>query len=128
MRRLPEQPGWAFVNDKFEWDDKANLSGAVAHVPSPFGDVSRFGNVPKECQLLDGVFLAARKKVLTSNGVKFDTRLKSHFYDLDFCRTARTKNLRLGTWPISITHVSGGSFDSQEWRSMYEAYLAKWLE
>ena len=50
-----------FIDEKFTWDRKKNLSGAVAHGPTPFGQISFYGKVPATCELLDGVLLAARK-------------------------------------------------------------------
>lgn len=125
-RRVAGQPGWAFVNDRFAWDDRANLSGCVAHGSVPFGAVSSFGPVPAECELLDGVFLAARKSVLINRDVRFDSRFRFHFYDMDFCRSARQEGLKLGTWPICITHQSGGAFGSPEWIEACRTYLDKW--
>lgn len=125
-RRLRNQPSWAFVNDRFTWDEPANLSGSVAHGSTPFGPVSYFGPAPAECELLDGVLLAARRDVLADSGVTFDERFSFHFYDMDFCRTLRAKGLRLGTWPIALTHQSGGGFNSPGWRAGREAYLRKW--
>lgn len=127
-RRVPRQPGWAFVDAKLTLDAQTNFRGAIAHGPSPFGQVSRLGPTPADCELLDGVFLGARKSVLTANGIQFDTRFDFHFYDMDFCRSARQKGLRLGTWPICMTHQSGGAFGSTRWRSMYRLYLEKWIE
>ncbi len=125
-RRLPGQPAWAFTDAKFTWDAETNLSGGVAHGPTPFGAVSFFGAAPAECELLDGVFLAASKATLSSRGVRFDPRFDFHFYDLDFCRAAREKGLRLGTWPICLTHQSGGAFGSPKWLEKYRTYLEKW--
>lgn len=125
-RRSINQPGWAFVDDKFTWDAKEFLSGRVAHGPYPFGPVSIFGDVPAECELLDGMFLAARKSILRKHGVTFDTRFDFHFYDLDFCRSARSKGLRLGTWPICVTHQSGGETNSPAWREKLRVYREKW--
>ena len=125
-RRVPRQPGWAFVDGMLTWDDRANLSGAVAHGTRPFGGVSVFGPVPAECELLDGVLLAASKGVLQANGVLFDPRFDFHFYDVDFCRSARQRGLRLGTWPICLTHQSGGAFGTKAWAEKYRAYLEKW--
>jgi GT2 family glycosyltransferase len=82
--------------------------------------------VPADCELLDGVFLAARKSALLGNEVLFDSRFDFHFYDLDFCRSARQRGLRLGTWPICLTHQSKGAFDSERWIEKYHAYIAKW--
>ena len=125
-RRLPGQPAWAFVDAKFTWDEKVQLSGAVAHGRNPFGAISFFGPAPADCELLDGVLLAARRSKLTAAGLRFDPRFEFHFYDMDFCRSARAKGLRLGTWPICITHQSGGAFGSEAWREKFDKYLAKW--
>jgi len=125
-RRIDRQPAWAFVNDSFTWDDRNNLSGAVAHGPNPFGAVTVFGPTPAECELLDGVLIAANRASLIRSNVFFDERFDFHFYDMDFCRSARTAGLRLGTWPICITHQSGGGFGSSAWRTRYADYLAKW--
>ena len=125
-RRVPGQPAWLFVDAAFRRDDPRNLSGSVAHGPYPFGTVSAFGPAPAECELLDGVFLACRKSVVAAKGVAFDPRFDFHFYDLDFCRTARAKGLRLGTWPICITHQSEGAFNNAPWKQRYRDYLEKW--
>jgi len=127
-RRLAGQPSWAFINTAFDREADEHLSGRVAHGPTPFGSVSCYGHVPAQCQLLDGLLLAARSSTLQRSGVTFDDRFQFHFYDLDFCRTATRLNLRLGTWPITVTHQSGGSFGSEQWQMAYAEYLAKWSE
>ncbi len=125
-RRVPEQPSWAFVDSKLTWDARENLSGMIAFGKSPFGRIQYFGPVPAACELLDGVFLAARKSVLAEHGLQFDPRFSFHFYDLDFCRAARQKGLKLGTWPICMTHESHGAFTTPEWLSAYRIYVDKW--
>jgi GT2 family glycosyltransferase len=125
-RKVPFQPAWPFINTSFTWDDKVNLTGAVAHGQSAFGSISFFGTVPAECELLDGVFLAAKKQVLIKNGVFFDPQFDFHLYDMDFCRNARQHGLRLGTWSICLTHQSGGAFGTAHWRAKYDAYIKKW--
>ncbi len=125
-RRLPNQPAWPFVDLQFSWDQKSNLSGVVAHGEGPFGEPSVFGPAPAECELLDGVFLAVRKSQLETMHVRFDDKFDFHFYDMDFCRSARQAGLRLGTWPLSLTHQSGGAFGSPRWQENYHRYLMKW--
>jgi GT2 family glycosyltransferase len=125
-RIVARQPSWLFMDKNLTWDDRANLSGAVAHGKTPCGPITLFGTVPADCELLDGVFLAAKKSALTASGALFDPRFSFHFYDLDFCRTARRCGLRLGTWPICLTHQSGGAFGSAPWVEKYYAYIAKW--
>jgi len=125
-RRVPGQPAWAFVDTRFVWDEKANLTGAVAHGSRPFGRISFFGPTPSDCEFLDGVFLAARKPALAAARVLFDPRFDFHFYDMDFCRSARQQGLRLGTWPICLTHQSVGAMGSEGWKEMYRQYVEKW--
>lgn len=127
-RRLPRQPAWAFTDTQFTWDTKDNLSGKVAHGQSAYGKVSEYGDVPTECELLDGVFLAVRKQTLVARQITFDPQFDFHFYDLDFCRSCRNAGLRLGTWPIQLTHQSGGAFGSPVWLEKYRQYLVKWDE
>lgn len=125
-RRRDGQPAWGFVDANLTWEDSAYLSGSVAHGKQPFGLVTTWGAVPAECELMDGVLLAARRDTLRAQDVRFDPRFDFHFYDVDFCRTARQKNLRLGTWPICITHQGQGRFGTPHWSAMYAKYLEKW--
>ena len=130
-RRRPRQPSWAFtgqMNDKFIWDERENLSGAVAHGIAPVGRVTNYGPMPAPCELLDGVLLAVRRDTLRSTGVRFDPRFDFHFYDLDFCRSARAAGLVLGTGAVALTHRSQDAFGSADWHRNYEIYLEKWGE
>jgi hypothetical protein len=70
--------------------------------------------------------LAAHSTTLTAKNILFDDAFDFHFYDLDICRTAEQRGLRMGTWGISIMHESNGAFDTPSWRQGYERYLAKW--
>ena len=126
-RRVPRQPSWAFLDQNLTFDT-GNLSGLVGHgkgFPCP---VSVYGPAWQRCVLLDGVFLAARAGTLQTRQLLFDERFQFHFYDLDFCREAERKGLTMGTAAISLVHESVGGFDSPQWRSSYETYLAKWGE
>jgi GT2 family glycosyltransferase len=126
-RRIPPaHVGWAFVDDDLTWDDARHLSGEVAHGRSPHGAISHYGRVPSACELLDGVSLAVRRRAVKRKRVLFDPAFAFHFYDLDFCRTARRHGLRLGTWSIAITHRSGGGFGSPAWKKSLRAYKGKW--
>ena len=126
-RRVPGQHSWASVDERgFTFDEKY-LSGMLGHSIENDGCmVSLYGAAPAPCELLDGVFLAARKSKLREAGVRFDERFKFHFYDMDFCRTARNAGLRLGTWPIAVTHASVGAFGSPSWHEAKAVYFDKW--
>lgn len=128
VRRIAYQPSWAFSGareGKIIWDHEY-LSGAIRH-----GSVDRhvntsFGPSPARCELLDGVFLACRRRELIRRNVRFDDRFEFHFYDLDLCRSARLAGLKLGTWPIELIHQSVGAFGSEESMKAYASYLEKW--
>jgi len=132
-RRLPRQTSWYLIETKPNrttiWDDPVNLSGAVGGFPD--GDIeaiSYYGEAPCPVKLLDGVFLAAKVKTLRQANVQFDSRFHFHFYDLDFCRTCEASGLRLGTWPIAVSHKSRGPINTPEWTAARQEYLVKWRE
>jgi hypothetical protein len=127
-RRIARQPAWLFREwdgDRFVWD-YPNLRGVVAHGTAGFGNPQVYGPTPSRCKLLDGVMLAIQARTAQDNNLRFDRQFAFHFYDMDFCRSAQRKGLVLGTWPIEITHESGGSFGSPAWRQAHADYLQKW--
>ena len=124
--RRPGQLAWSFVSDPRVADDARYLSGRVAQADHPCGRVLYFGPSPAPCELLDGVLLASRRSALVARAVRFDPAFAFHFYDMDFCRAAAAAGLRLGTWPVCITHQSRGAFDSPAWQEAAARYLQKW--
>lgn len=126
-RRANRQPAWIFRDDTFVQDDRENLSGIVAHGKSwPADNISAYGLPGQEVKLLDGLMLAVRSETLIANNLFFDESFDFHFYDLDFCRAAEQRALRMGTWGISVMHESEGSFGTPAWRESYARYLSKW--
>lgn len=125
-RRLPDQPAWAFVDTAMNWDEPEYLSGTVSHGPHAFGEDSFYGDAPAACELLDGVLIATSKSALNVAHVRFDPQFDFHFYDMDFCRSAREAGLSIGTWPIKITHQSKGAFGTPHWAQKCQLYFNKW--
>ena len=126
-RRVPNQPAWAFVDTRFTWDSRENLSGVVGHGNGfPPANLSVFGAPFQEVKLLDGLLLACSSNTFRTSGLKFDEQFDFHFYDMDFCRQAEIKKLRMGTLGLSVVHESGGTFGSESWKAAYERYLRKW--
>jgi len=126
-RRLPRQPGWMFVDETLTRDAPENLSGVVCHGKGwPADGIDYYGTPGVQVKIMDGLLLAAHSETLLSQRMCFDERFDFHFYDMDFCRLAERRKLRLGTWPIQVMHESGGSFATPDWQLGYEKYLAKW--
>jgi tetratricopeptide (TPR) repeat protein len=129
-RRVPRQASWMFLDDQFTRDNYDNLSGVLGH-GDPFPNLrqlSDYGEPGQEVKLLDGVMLAARSQTLIERDLKFDPRFKFHFYDLDFCRQAEIRGIRMGTWAISVVHASAGTLGVEPWRAAYSDYLTKYGE
>ena len=122
------QPAWLFRsidNGRFTWDSEY-LSGSVRHGTPGQSAPAMYGPTPARCELMDGVFLAGRRRTLLRSKVFYDEQFRFHFYDMDFCRTARRAGLSLGTWPLDILHVSRGAFGSPGWKEGYAIYFKKW--
>jgi len=124
-RRIHLQPSWAFLTIEGLWDAQENLSGSIAHGQKAFGKVGYFGPTPASCELLDGVFIGVRKSALREAKVYFDPEFNFHFYDVDFCIEASRNKLRMGTWPIALTHQSTGGYN-QSWLDSYYIFCKKW--
>lgn len=128
---LPEHTGWTMghmtqgLGGELISDSKA-LGGRVRHQVDGKLWQQIYGPSPRPVALLDGMFLALRGRTLLQSGLRFDERFDFHFYDLDFCRQARQKGLRLGVWPIVVTHGSTGGYGSPAWQAMLDKYREKW--
>jgi hypothetical protein len=106
-------------------------SGAVAHFEKngPRRFMTSFGPTPERVVLLDGVFLAINIERILEKGLKFDESnpAKFHFYDLNFCLDANKLGLKLGTWPIWVTHKSHGlEQTSKDWLVGQDYLLKKY--
>jgi hypothetical protein len=58
-----------------------------------------------------------------------DEKRALELYNLDFSMQTNAAGLTLGTWPVSITHVSGGSSSirSESWMRGIKLYRNKWI-
>jgi hypothetical protein len=109
-------------------------SGAVGHFSGDSKQPSKrfmtsFGPMPERVVLLDGVFLAINTAKVLESGLKFDENNPSgfHFYDLNFSLDANALQLKLGTWPIWITHQSHGLSEvSSDWEAGQKYFMEKY--
>jgi len=127
QRHQMGQTAWWLDPRNGQWDHPY-LSGALKHGTPEDHQLSIYGPLPLPVQLLDGAFLAARAGVLQEAELRFDARFPFHYYDLDFCQTARRAGLHLGTWPLDLIHASCGQPSGLAWSSAQQRYLDKWGE
>jgi GT2 family glycosyltransferase len=127
-RRAPGQDRWFWAEHPAYKEDGTLLSGYIGNGDGLPCKVSAFGPVGRACVLLDGVFLAARKSTFAKGGLAFDERFAFHFYDLDLCRQATARGLKLGTAAISLVHQSEGAYTSEAWTTARQSYFEKWRD
>jgi len=104
-----------------------NLFGAVAHGNIDEKHMTAFGSYPKRVVLLDGVFLAIKRKVFEK--MRFDESCPSkwHFYDLDYSLQCHKAKFKLGVGDILLTHSSPGLKSvADEFNKGQEWFLNKW--
>lgn len=114
------------------------LAGAVSHAKEPVGLIGPggpalaerfcYGRLQAEVDSLDGLFLVAAADTLRDGQLRFDERFSFHLYDVDFCRSARAAGLVLSTYPILVSHASGGSYGSAAWAAAAHLYRQKWAD
>jgi len=88
--------------------DRSKWSGVVKHAHDSKEWITNFGPIGNKCIILDGLFLAMKRKVLEN--VQFDEQFLFHHYDMDFCLSAHKAGFTMGTVPIDVTHYSVGDW------------------
>lgn len=123
--RQANQRGWCISKNSI--DDEPFSLGEPRFAIGVLNNPSTYSIVgPAQVQLLDGVFMAVKAKTLQTTGIRFDPQFKYHHYDLDFCRQCEQANLKMGVWPIAMTHAPLLGNIGQEWFDSGTAYLRKW--
>lgn len=148
-RRYPRQMSWIlylYGTDSIGKIERCDASGMIGHLAS--ADIERdagqrdlapakpitlidsqilsyFGPPRQQVCLLDGVLLACNSNTLVNHEIRFDERFEFHYYDMDLCRQFERKELRMGTWSISVLHASQGSYNSQFFAD-YPKFANKW--
>jgi len=128
-RLLSQPPEYSLSShDQFKWEQPEFLSGIVGHGKGfPPAQLSNYGPPLQEVKLLDGLMIGCRSQTLLDSHLRFDERFDFDFYDLDFCRQAEGKQLKMGTCAVSVVHESPGNFsESERWHKAYAVYLDKW--
>jgi GT2 family glycosyltransferase len=127
----PDQPGWpvrlAEDGTPRMVISQVGASGVINHFDPAHPQPEVFGPTRQAVELLDGCLLACRRSTLLEHQLRFDPQFRFHCYDTDFCRTARARGLRLGTWPLMVTHESAGNYD-ERWEIAARTLQAKWAQ
>jgi len=92
ISRAPRQPTWWFVDEKFNWDKRENLSGVIGHGDEfPPSNISFYGAPRQQVKLMDGVLIATHSKTLVENELYFDEQFDFHFTTWTFAAKLKLK-------------------------------------
>lgn len=107
--------------------------GAVEHIHPETKEkfVSVYGPYPHKVAAADGVWMAIRIGSLRENPeLRYDEKIFNgyHFYDADFCATARKLGMYIEVSGIMISHDSGGeSAHQQSFQLAQHKFVKKWF-
>jgi GT2 family glycosyltransferase len=118
------------------WDDGQNgvciskwNAGALTMGDEPLTSTCLwFSREPEQaCVMVDGLLIAMNTQRVLEVGATFDEQFAFGIYDLDFSRTCVQKGLRVGVWPLVVTHQSNGNVVGSElWFKEMALYKEKW--
>lgn len=109
--------------------DKGGHRGVVNHFVNGRFSATNFGETPARVILLDGVMMIVNTEKVLEKELKFDEECPSkfHFYDMNFSMEANQKQLKLGVYPICLTHLSPGlTHASEEFHKGQDYFIEKW--
>jgi hypothetical protein len=110
-------PAWHLMSDR------SKFVGEVAHSKDKTVWTTVFGPTESRALVLDGLFIAVNVNRLLETNTKFDENFTFHHYDITFCLLANKNRLKLGVYPIKVTHFGlGDSMNSIEWRKSAELF------
>lgn len=106
---------------------REQLVGEVTHSKDKNSWTTCFGPTDSRALILDGLFLAVNVSKLLETETKFDEDFDFHHYDITFCLTANKNKLKMGVYPIKVTHFGmGDSMMSDAWKQSAEKFKLKY--
>lgn len=98
--------------------EREDMVGEVAHSKEKEYWTTCFGPTDTRALILDGLFIAVNVQRLLDTNTKFDENFAFHHYDISFCLKANQNKLKMGVYPIKVTHFGlGDSMRTPEWEA-----------
>ncbi len=103
-------PAWHLMSER------QDHVGEVAHSKDKVYWTTVFGPTDSRALIIDGLFIAVSVKKLLDSNTRFDENFDFHHYDITFCLNANKNKLKIGVYPIKVTHFGlGDSMNTEEW-------------
>jgi hypothetical protein len=102
---------------------REDMLGEVSHSKDKKFWTTVFGPTDSRALIIDGLFMAVDVKRLLETNTKFDENFDFHHYDISFCLRANQNKLKMGVYPIKVTHYGlGDSMNSENWKNSSEKF------
>ncbi len=100
--------------------------GFVSHYHENVLSSDYYGPSPSEVAVIDGLFMSFNTKRLKEVGFKFDEDFTFHHYDLKTCYDAKKLGLKIGVYPIFVTHKGLGHWNEDNtWHTSDKKFKEK---
>lgn len=107
---ITKPPAWHLMSER------QDHVGEVAHSKDKVHWTTVFGPTDSRALIIDGLFIAVSVKRLLETNTRFDENFEFHHYDITFCLNANKNKLKIGVYPIKVTHFGlGDSMNTEEW-------------
>jgi hypothetical protein len=107
---ITKPPAWHLMSER------QDHVGEVAHSKDKVYWTTVFGPTDSRALIIDGLFIAVSVKKLLDSNTRFDENFDFHHYDITFCLNANKNKLKIGVYPIKVTHFGlGDSMNTEEW-------------
>lgn len=103
--------------------NREDMVGEVSHGKDQKYWTTIFGPTDSRALILDGLFIAVKVSKLLDTNTSFDENFDFHHYDISFCIRANANKLKMGVYPIKVTHFGlGDSMHSSAWQQSSEKF------
>jgi hypothetical protein len=112
-----QSPAWHLMAKR------EDFVGEVAHGHDKKVWTTVFGPTNSRALILDGLFLAVDTAKLIDTNTFFDEKFLFHHYDITFCLKCNENKIKMGVYPIKVTHFGlGDSMNTPEWHKSSDIF------
>jgi hypothetical protein len=107
--------------------ERKDMVGEVSHSKDKIYWTTVFGPSDSRALVIDGLFIGVDVNKLLETNTRFDESFDFHHYDISFCLNANKNRLKIGVYPLKVTHFGlGDSMMSDEWKKSAEIFKNKY--
>jgi len=123
------------INPGYWWDGLTTAqfrgSGAVVHrTPETEGvfHIESYGPYPQQVAVFDGLWFAVKIGALHNSKLRFEENFPGyHYYDADFCATARSLDFQIWTADVLVLHDKWGrGIQDLSFGEHQKLFIEKW--